>query len=381
MRIAINAAFLGERHSGLTTCTGGLAESLRRIGHDVVVYGSSPRLVHLERVKLARTPSHLTFDKGPFATLLRFAWNQVCLPVRLWRENIDLVFCHNAEGIFWCPTQQVLIIHDLIPLLYPAEAPRLHIYYRRLLPLFLKRMSAVIAVSQYGRTDLVHTYPLNADKVQVIYNGIDPEVETRGAECKPQDLYADRYFMFIGSFAPRKNLDTVTRAFAKVHSEIRESLLVVAYPDRWMKDYVSAIGKMGIREKVTILSGLSKEELRFAYRHATSLFLLSEYEGFGFPLLEAMLMGTPAVVSDSTALSEVAGDAAIKLRAHDVDAAAETMLALSKNDRYRDGVRKMGLKRSREFTLNRVAEQLNQLLSGIVQTRTKQDPRNASLPA
>lgn len=368
VRIAINAALIGNRHNGLTTSTVGLSEYLAQSGHDVVVYGSSPHVASLKGITLVDTPSFLSYNNGWLAALLRFAWNQTVLPVWLERDEIDIVLCHNAEGLLWSRVDQILVIHDLIPLLYPAETPRLHFYYKRLLPLVLKRPSAIVAVSQHSRDDLLRNYAINADKVHVVYNGISTEDLLE--EYMPLGLKFERYFLFVGTFAPRKNLGTVTRAFARICANIPEGLLVVAYPDRWMSDYLRLVDDLGISHKVTILSALDEKELLFAYRHATALILLSEYEGFGLPALEAMHRGAPVIVSRSTSLTEVVGDAGVAVPPHDVEAVAEVMLMLSRDDRQRQCLRQRGEERARAFTWCRAAEQMDLVLSKVVEARS-----------
>ena len=140
------------------------------------------------------------------------------------------------------------------------------------------------------------------------------------------DFRSEPYFLFVGTFSPRKNLETLIRALAKARDHVRESLLIVAYPDKWSTGNLRLAEELGLGNRIVHMCGLTNQEMSFVYGHATALFLLSEYEGFGFPALEAMLAGTPAVVSDSTALAEVVGDAALKINAHDVDAAAKAML-------------------------------------------------------
>ena len=379
MRIAINAAFIGHQRNGLTTCTVGLAEALARHGHRLVVYGSSPHLRGPGRAKLARTPAYLSFENGHLASLLRFLWNQIVLPLRLRHDKVDAVLCHNAEGLFWCPIPQVLIIHDLIPLFYPAEAPGLHRYYKYFLPLLLKRVNTIVTVSHHSFRDLLELCSLSPERIQVIYNGADSRpAEVPVIETMPRGVHLDRYFLFVGSFAPRKNLETVMRAFAKVQEHVPESLVVLAYPDRRMNEARTLMRNLGILERVILLSNLNDSELLFTYGKATALFLLSEYEGFGFPPLEAMRLGTPAVVSENTALAEIGNDAAVCIAPHDTDAAAQAMLRLSRDDDYRQGLRQPGIERAKMFTWARAAEQVSEILAHILPDQANQQAASRS---
>ena len=366
VRIAINAALVGRRHSGVTTYIVGLINCIRDLGHDVVVYGSSLHIPKGKGIEVAETPSGLTFDKGSFAAVLRFTWNQIILPIRLWRDDVDVLVSQNADGSLWSPVPQVLIVHDLIPLLYPDEAPRLRFYYRWMFPFLLRQMTAILTVSEHTRNDMVRHYGIDPMKVRVAYNGLRWSVTDSMKERKPMDLRFDRYFLFVGNFARRKNLKTVTEAFASICEGLIENLVVVAYPDEWSCEYLELIDSLGLADRVAILNDLQNDELAYVYRHASALFLLSEYEGFGYPALEAMLIGAAAVVSDSTSLAEIVGDAAIKINAHDLNAAAEAMERLSSDQEYRREFQRLGFERAKCFTWDSTATSLSETLALIV---------------
>lgn len=366
MRIAINAALLGKRHTGVGTYISGLSYSLSSLGHEVWLYGSSPHLPAALGIMTHRTPRSIAYDAGPLAGLFRLLWNVAILPMRLWSKKIDALISQNAEGSVWCSVPQLLVVHDLIPLLYPDEAPRLRSYYKKLLPLVLRHSRAIAAVSNHTRSDLLQHYKLGAAYVHVAYNAVHERPVTTRGEVQPNGLPLARYFLFVGTFSPRKNLETVIRALAKVREHVRESLVIVAYPDTWTSGCMQLLEELELQDRAICVSGLTDEEMSYVYRHATALFLLSEYEGFGLPPLEAMVAGTPAVVSDSTALDEVAGDAAIKIGAHDVEAAAEAMLRLSTDPAYREGMRQLGLHQARAFTWERTAQTISELLAQIV---------------
>ena len=101
------------------------------------------------------------------------------------------------------------MLHDLVPLLYPQETPRLWSYYKKLLPMVFEHTAAVIAVSQYTRSDILQRYKIDPAKVHFCYNGLEQAASGIQAERRPADLPSEPYFLFIGTFAPRKNLETL----------------------------------------------------------------------------------------------------------------------------------------------------------------------------
>jgi glycosyltransferase involved in cell wall biosynthesis len=361
VRIGINATFASERHNGTTTFVDGILRCLRAHGHEALVYSSSERYALLEGVTLRKTPASLADGRGS-ATMRRFAWMQACLPRRLKRDGVELFFAPNVEALLWSPVPQIVTVHDLIPLFYPAESPRQRHYYKYVLPHILRASLRTLVVSQHTRRDVIQQYGLDAGRVNVVYNSLREDLLDDSVGAKPEGLGSCPYFLFVGTFSPRKNLETVIRAFARTHSEVPEKLVVVAYPDRWQDSIRRLAKELGVLQKVEFYSGLKNAELKFLYRNATALFLLSEYEGFGYPPLEAMASGTPAIVSDSTSLAEVVGDAGIQLFHRDADGAAVAMRRLSGDSTYRDTFRDKGKLRAGQFRwLNRM-EQIGQVL-------------------
>lgn len=361
MRLAINATAVSNLHNGSTTFLDGIVQYLGGHGHELFVYSSAERYASFENVTLRKTPANLVFNGSPANNFRRFAWTQASLPSKLKRDKVDLFFS-PVEGLLRSPVPQVVAIHDLIPLYYPAECPRLHHYYKRVLPYILKNSVRTVAPSQHTKSDLIDRYNLPAEKVSVVYYGLRQELFETEADSKPACLNADQYFLFVGTFAPRKNLETVIRAFARIHSDVPEKLVVVAYPDERQEAIRELARSLNVLEKISFCSGLTNAELAYLYRHATGLLLLSEYEGFGYPPLEAMATKTPAIVSDSTSLAEVVGDAGIKGGCRDFDAAAAAMRRLSLERLYRELLGKTGEARARQFTWSNTARQLSDAL-------------------
>ena len=220
MRLAINATAVSNLHNGSTTFLDGIVQYLGSHGHELFVYSSAERYASFENVTLRKTPANLVFNGSPANNFRRFAWTQASLPSKLKRDKVDLFFS-PVEGLLRSPVPQVVAIHDLIPLYYPAECPRLHHYYKRVLPYILKNSARTVAPSQHTKSDLIDRYNLPPEKVSVVYYGLRQELFETEADSKPACLDADQYFLFVGTFAPRKNLETVIRAFAKVHADVR----------------------------------------------------------------------------------------------------------------------------------------------------------------
>ena len=174
------------------------------------------------------------------------------------------------------------------------------------------------------------------------------------------------YFLFVGTFSPRKNLKAALAAFATISPFIPECFVIVAYPDRWADDIRELSVRLSVAGRITYRSGLTTEQLIGLYRHATALVLLSEYEGFGLPPLEAMAIGTPSIVSDSTSLGEIVGDAALKVGCTDLHAIASAMKTMSTTPDVRCEFRERGHRQAAKYNRERSVKVLQKALAPLL---------------
>jgi glycosyltransferase involved in cell wall biosynthesis len=368
MRIAVNGVSAGGVRNGITTYIEGLLGCLQHLHHEVIAYCSTEQFVPENGLSIRRCPSNLTFEHGALA---RTAWTQAVLPLRLRKDRAELLISPYVEGAFWPGIPQILVVHDVIPLYYPEESSRLHFYYAKVLPKLLSQVNTILAVSEYTRQDLIKHYGLDPSRVRVVYNGLRESLFQDTCCREIAQLKGSGYFLFVGSFSPRKNLDTVVRGFAKIMEHVPERLAIVAYPDERKAALLHLATQCGVSERLVFLSGLADAEMNFAYRNATALVLLSEYEGFGYPPLEAMAVGTPAIVSDATSLSETTGDAGVKVPSHDVEAAASAMCRIARDREYRTTIAAASRRRARCFTWANTAVQLQEAIDALLETNTR----------
>ena len=370
MRIAINAAYLrAGSHDGIARFARGVIDNFPQLGDDVLVYTSAvTEFDNHDRVQYRRTPAALAVRNGPLASFLRLVlWSQTILPFRTFRDRPDVLLSLGPEGSIAPVVPQVLVVHDLFPFIFPEIFGRLRPYFVYGLPRVLASCDRLIAVSQYTKNDLVERLGVPEEKIFVVYEGVDslflsddPGVAPKGCEPEP-------YFLFVGRCMLHKNIETVMRAFAAVHHKLPHRLYAVldlygAADEAHFAKLKLLASDLGITDKLRIYSRLSGRELLFLYRHATALLLLSKYEGFGLPPLEAMAVGTPAIVSEATALAEVAGPGAICIPGSDHERAAYEMAELATNSAYRARRSDAAVAHARQFTWENTVRQIRSVL-------------------
>jgi glycosyltransferase involved in cell wall biosynthesis len=178
------------------------------------------------------------------------------------------------------------------------------------MPRALKKADSVVAVSEFTRAEIAGFYSGHLDKISVVPGasllsaGVKQELDSTGA---------GGYFLFVGTQEPRKNLPRLLRAYAHyVERNTRARLLKIVGGSGWGgQNLPLLLRELGIDGQVEILTGADDAQLAEMYRGAHALVMPSLYEGFGLPVVEALSLGVPVITSRESAMSEVAGTAAL----------------------------------------------------------------------
>lgn len=365
-RIAVNATILGDRPTGLGVYASGLIEALADQGEELAVITAHSAALRGAAATLPAPPG-VRPEGGTRAHLARVVWLQTALPRLLARSRPPLLLNVVPEGPLACPVPQVTIVHDLIPLFYPAEFPRFpraYLYFRFVVPRLLRASRAVIADSEHTRRDVLARYPgVPAGRIHVAPAAYDRSRFFAGpAAVRDQPAY----LLYVGNIAPHKNLIRLVEAFAA--SEPRTATLVIRGSGR--ARYVTAVRRrieeLGLGQRIDWRPYEDAAALPELYRGARALVLPSLYEGFGLTALEAMACGTPVIATRAASVPEVVGDAARRVDPLDVDALATAMTELLTNDALASDLRERGLARATLFSWERTARAVRRHLAPVV---------------
>lgn len=282
------------------------------------------------------------------------------------RPGTRLVHLPNQHFGRFVPTDGrhvIVTVHDLVRLCFPFE-PESTEAIRRLEADAegLRRAGHLVCVSHDTARDVTERLGVSPEKITVIPNGHDPRVFRPDApDATPMPPLPARYFLYVGSERPRKNLGGLLRALARVDADpvCAGVPLVKVGPagrsTRFRDALLTEAERLGIRESIVFLEGLSDVELAAVYRGAIALVVPSFHEGFGLPLLEAMACGCPVIASNVAALPEIAGHAARLVDPHEPDSIAAAMRDLATNVPARRDLSSRGLERARPLTWDRTA--------------------------
>jgi glycosyltransferase involved in cell wall biosynthesis len=295
-------------------------------------------------------------------------WTHAYLPNLLRKGGFDLLHAPAFIAPTASPCPVVITVHDVTYLLYPSHFSGWWAAYLKLvMPPAVKSAAAIICGSEHSKRDIVKAYGIGSDKVRVVPYGVDHERFHPGATLERQWAQAlgirDGYVLHVGVFSHRKNIPTLLRAFAHLRSKKNWATrqLVLAGSEvpgvTGASEIYQTIRNLDLAESVVLTGHVPDEHIPGLYAHARVVVVPSLYEGFGFPVLESMAVGTPVVASNTSSLPEVAGDAAILVPPEDEHALANAIQDLIENPSIAEQLCRKGLARARQFTWQRAASE------------------------
>jgi len=292
-------------------------------------------------------------------------WEQFCLPQR----------CRRFK-VLWSPAnsgpltidRQVVTVHDLAVVDHPEWFnPQFALWYRWMMPRLVRRVRRIIAVSEFTKQRILEISGVDESRVVVIPNGVDARFRPRAQQEVNQikrrlGIQGQEYVLNLATIEPRKNLRRQLEAWSQCVEFLPDNIcLVIAGVHGKTQVFQKAdLGPMPAR---VIMAGFIPDELLPALYSGALVFLYASiYEGFGLPALEAMACGTPPVVGQNTALSEVIGNCGVLVDAQQAESIAWGVRHLIEDGDARSALARAGLERSRGFSWQRSAELTQKIL-------------------
>ncbi len=267
---------------------------------------------------------------------LQIAW-------AMWRTK-------KRKALFWSAgfvpplfgsRRAVVFVHDLAHLKYYDRIRR--IYYATILKRLYRRCAAVVCVSDFARAEFLAWSKADPAKVHVIKNG----VPSHFAKNSPAHALPYKYILYPGNHRSYKNLDRLVRAFAKSNIGKRGIHLLLTGDDD--AELRRTIDGCNLQRLVHFCGRVPSNEMPGLYRGAEAIVFVSLYEGFGLPILEAMASEVPVVTSTTSAMPEVAGNAALVVDPCSIDAIADALVRITTDEELRSDLVTRGRARLKHF--------------------------------
>ncbi|MFN3446424.1 MAG: glycosyltransferase family 4 protein, partial [Bacteroidia bacterium] len=252
---------------------------------------------------------------------------------------------------------QLAVMHDLAFLHFKQGINKLEYqYYTHFFPKYANKAARLVAVSNYTKQDIVHQFNINPNKIDVVYNapsiGFKPIDENLKAEVKQQFADGYPYFCYVGAMHPRKNIETLLKAFDAYKTSTQNNFkLVIVGRKAWQsKNIEETYNQMKHQQDVIFTGRVAEEDLYKITAAAHAMVYIPFFEGFGLPIVEAMACDVPVITSDVTSMPEVASGAGVLVSPHDVKQVADAMIKLTNDQDFYQQKKLASAKRKLDFS-------------------------------
>jgi glycosyltransferase involved in cell wall biosynthesis len=302
-------------------------------------------------------PNNLTPAQGSKGHLRRLLWTQLALPKIYQKLKGSFLFSPVPEAPLYSSCNYITIVHDLIPLRFPRAFSPLTYYFRYYIPQVLYSAVHIVCNSKATATDLIDFYGIKQKKITII-----PLAYAQN-HFRPLNLTRKPYFLHLGRHDLHKNIGRIIEAFAKIPDYQNYELWLVGPTDqRYTPRLKAQVLELGLQEKVKFLDYLPNDVLPEVINQAIALVFPSLWEGFGFPVLEAMGCGTPVITANLSSLPEVAGEAAILVNPYSVLEISQAMKDLASDSQLHSDLSILGLKQAEKFTWEKTGKATAEVL-------------------
>ncbi|NIM99466.1 MAG: glycosyltransferase [candidate division Zixibacteria bacterium] len=248
----------------------------------------------------------------------RSAWLRVPIlfPWELWRRRVDIFHAHYTIPL-WVKTPVVLTLHDFFWIVYPNHFVSFkRIPITRTVKNSVTRADRILVGTRFIQKETMEYFDVPEDRFSVIPYGLDTRFFARASEyqrTRVREKYGidAPYILAVGDMHPRKNLARLIRAFSLLPERDHVKLVLVGKPLWKAEDLLEQIKRGGLEGLVITTGYVPDEDMPLLYQSAEVFCYPSLYEGFGFPLIEAMASGIPVTTSETSSCPEVGGEAAL----------------------------------------------------------------------
>jgi glycosyltransferase involved in cell wall biosynthesis len=366
MRIGFDVRPFLKKETGVGVYMKNLLFSLSRtdVENEYYLFSSSLK-DRLPRSKIPRFKRGRVSDLRCPVKAVNFLWYRIGWPPLDDFFGTELDLTHSPHPLV-LPTKgkKIVTVHDLYFMDFPertqSEAGKI---FRKKIGISLCKAEGVVCVSQFTARQVSERFPLDRNKVIVIYHGIDKEIwrdvsDEEIEKIKQKLKLPFPFLLFVGALEPRKNLLNLLTAFKVIRERGFHVYLVLAGPDGLESENIQRrIEELGLGAWVRRVGHCMDKELMCIYRSASAFVFPSLCEGFGLPLLEAMASDLPIAASKTTAIPEVAGDAAVYFDPEDTEDMADKIIQTIEDEETRQTLISKGRKRIKNFDWSKTASE------------------------
>ncbi|GHT43862.1 glycosyl transferase family 1 [Bacteroidia bacterium] len=376
MRIGYDAKRITHNKTGLGNygrfIVKGLASSFP--DNDYYLYSINSGNKHLYEQLRNCTSIRFRYPERKLEHLFPALWRSHHILRDLKQDKVDVFHGLSNElpfGIRRSNIPSVVTVHDLIFLRYPDLYPPIDrcIYTYKFKKACLEA-DLVIAASQQTKADIIDCWKIKEEKIEVVYQGCDasfyqPATEAQKQEVRAKYSLSAPYILYVGSIEERKNLLTLVKAFEQLNDKTVK-LIAIGRRTAYLKKVETYIQERHLQSRVGIFTSISSPDLPALYQMAELFAYPSFHEGFGIPVLEALVSNTPVIAATGSCLEETGGTGSLYADPDDVHQLKSLIESVLGTPSLAAKMRSEGKIHSQRFSAGALSQQLMTLYRGLM---------------
>lgn len=369
MRVGIETSSLyWNRQGGISRFTKNFLRVLKQMKEkdlEIFLFHKSPGTKPVDQLFPDITPPQSRYLPASFSSRI--------IPLRLHRRGLDIIHypSEDLSPFFWLGGRKIIVtvhaaaLHSLPYHLRPQAQPLFWWLSLRYLHGFI---DYVLTDSEFAKKELIKYYKIPEEKIRVVHLGVNHDCFHPVPVGEESSSYLEKkygvkrpYILDVcSSFQALKNIPNLIHAFNLIRKRYRKHQLVIAGKGGgWREEKTGqAIVQCGLEKKVNLAGYIEEKDLPLLYSAADLLVFPSFYEGFGFPVLEAMSCGCPVITSAVSSLPELVGQSAILINPHDYQEIAAAMERLLARPDLRKRLKNSGRRRAQLFSWEKTAHEI-----------------------
>jgi len=349
--IYINGKFLSQEMTGAQRFAYEISKHLIKNFDNYVVLAPK-NIIHHDLAKELNTKILDGFDGILWeqVTLLKFLKNEKDKPLLL-----NLSF--TAPVLY---SNNIIAILDLIYQNKNWVSWKFHYYYSLLIPILVAKAKHIITISNFSKSDIINKLKINHKKISVIYCGVSKDLFPANQENK-----YGRYVLGVSTLNKRKNFEGLINAFIKANLD-EYNLVIVGNKNNKVYQNTAYKHNKEFEKKIIFTGYVNDKELATLFLNAKLFVFPSYFEGFGLPPLEAMSLGCPTAVSNTSSLPEICGNASCYFNPSNIDDISLAIKKIIKDKNYRYDLIKNGYENIKRFSWEDSSKKLNEMLKRFI---------------
>ncbi len=358
MKILVSCVPFDRGESGISVYTREIIEELKRQQHELILLVESDATVFFPDYTVIALPR---WTKRPLFSMIYHLFIAPFI-IKKYRCDFFIIAAGNRRSFMFYPRFTITVVHDLAQFHIVQKYDSFRMFYlKKILPIFVRRAPAVVAISKSTARDLEKFWRVAPDRIHLNYNGLTIPTNQRSGWLKQHNLTGENYILYLSRIHhPGKNHLNLMCAFEMLPSEVRGNLKLVFGGSDWdgAEEVHQYAEQSACAEQIIFTGFIDSADLEEAYRNAQIYVFPSLFEGFGLSLIEAMYYGVPCCCSNSSSLGEIGHDAALLFNPEKPNEIAAAMEKILTDDKLREELIAAGHNRAVEFSWKKHVKKL-----------------------